>query len=98
MNGPLLLLTLGLVFAQFALPRRLAFVPLLIAACHTPYYATIGGQFSAVRLVLLAGLFRAVFAGLVDWHPRKPLDLLMAAWSAIALLSAFGHETGNPFT
>ncbi len=98
MNGPLLLLTLALVFAQFALPRRFAFVPLLIAACHTPYYATIGGQFSAVRLVLLAGLFRAFFTGLIDWHPRKPLDLLMAAWSAIALLSSLGHETGNPFT
>jgi hypothetical protein len=98
MNGPLLVLSLLLVFAQFALPRRLAFVPLLIAACHTPYYATIGGQFSAVRLVLLAGLIRATCTGLLDWHPRKPLDLLMAVWSGIALLSALGHETGNPLT
>lgn len=98
MNGLLLIFSVALVIAQFMLPRRYAFVPLLIAACHTPYYATIGGQFSAVRLVLLAGLFRAVFTGLIDWNPRKPLDLAMAVWSAIALLSALGHESGNPFT
>lgn len=98
MNPLLLILSTALVVAQFALPRRFAFVPLLIAACHTPYYATLGGQFSAVRLVLLAGLMRAAFTGFIDWHPRKPLDLLLAVWSAIALLSAFGHESGNPFT
>lgn len=98
MNALLLIFSFALVIAQFALPRRYAFLPLLVAACHTPYYATIGGQFSAVRLVLLAGLIRAGASGLIDWNPRKPLDLVMAIWSLIALLSALGHESGNPFT
>lgn len=97
MNALLFTFSVALVIAQFTLPRRLAFLPLLIAACHTPYYATLGGQFNAVRLVLFAGLMRASVSGLIDWNPRKPLDLIMAVWSGIALLSAFGHETGNPF-
>ncbi len=96
MNPLLLSITAALVVAQFALPRRLAFLPLLIATCHTPYSATLGGQFSAVRLVLVAGLMRATFGGLLSWNPRKPLDLLMVIWSGLALLSAVGHHVGTP--
>lgn len=98
MNALLLTFSFALVVAQFALPRRLAFLPLLIAACHTPYNVSLGGEFTAVRLVLLAGLFRATSGGLLRWSAREPLDLLIAAWSAFALFSAFGHTTGNPFT
>lgn len=97
MNPLLLTLSAGLVLAQFALPRRLAFLPLLVAACHTPYQSMLAGQFSAVRLVLIAGILRMLGSGLNRWTFRNPLDLLLLVWSSVALLSAFGHETGNPF-
>jgi hypothetical protein len=97
MNLWLLTLSAALVLAQFALPRRLAFLPLLVAACHTPYQSMLAGQFSAVRLVLIAGILRMLISGLNRWTLRNPLDLLMAIWSGVALLSTFGHETGNPF-
>jgi hypothetical protein len=97
MTGPLLAFSTLLVIAQFALPRRLAFLPLLIAACHAPYQAALGGNFTAVRLVIIAGLIRAVGAGVfrLSWSSR--LDRLLILWSVLALISAFGHETGTPF-
>jgi hypothetical protein len=97
MNPLLLMFSAALVAAQFMLPRRLAFLPLLIAACHTPYHVALLGQFTAVRLVLIAGIARALMSGLQRWTPTNRLDLLMAIWSGVALLSAVGHETGNPF-
>ena len=97
MNPLLLCFSLALIVAQFALPRRLAFLPLLIAACHTPYNVALGGQFTAVRLVLFAGLLRASTTGSVGWTTRNPLDVLLAVWSGLALLSSFGHDTGTPF-
>ncbi len=97
MNPLLLVLSAILVIAQFALPRRLAFLPLLIAACHTPYHAALADQFTAVRLVILAGLVRAGGTGQLNWSRQKPLDLVLAIWSVLALFSAIGHTTGNPF-
>lgn len=97
MNELLLGFSLVLVVAQCVLPLRFAFIPLLIAACHTPHHAALLGQFTAVRLVLMTGLFRAAMSGLLTWNPRQPLDIMIAAWSGFALLSAVGHSTGNPF-
>lgn len=92
-----LALTALLVVAQFALPRRWAFLPLLIAVCHTGNAAL--GDFTAPRLLILAGLARACATGSLRWNGRNPLDVLVALLSAFALLSSFAHEGGssNPF-
>ena len=70
MNGLLLTFSLGVVLAQMILPRRWAFVPLFVAACHAPYNVSFGGDLTALRLVLLVGLLRAGLTGLIDWSPK----------------------------
>ena len=98
MNGPLLVLCIVLLLLQLALPLRWAFVPLLLAACHTPHTADFGG-FTVARLVILVGLLRAAANGMVrfDWH--SSLDRLMMVFAAVALLSSIGHDAifSNPY-
>jgi hypothetical protein len=96
-NPLLLLLCVTLVGMQAGLSRRWAFLPLLIAACHTPYTPFMGGM-TVARLVILSGLLRGGVKGWLAWSPRNPLDLLVAAFAAIALASTAGHawEPYNP--
>jgi hypothetical protein len=53
-------MALGLVVAQFTLPRRFGFAPLLIAICHFQNVPVIevGGAFSAAKLVIVAEFAR----------------------------------------
>lgn len=97
MSPLLLVLCLALVVAQFRLSRHWAFLPLLIAACHTPYVPFMGGM-TVARVVILVGLVRAASNGWLSWSPRNRLDLLVAVFAAIALLSTIGHawEPYNP--
>lgn len=97
MSPLLLLLGLVLVVVQFRLPRHWAFLPLLIAACHTPYVPFMGGM-TVARVLILMGLIRAASNGWLSWSPRNRLDLLVAVFAAIALLSTLGHawEPYNP--
>lgn len=84
---------------QLVLPRRWAFVPLLLAACHTPYEAQIGG-FTVARFVIVAGLLRAAGSGMLSFNPREEsLDRWMALFVCVALLSAVGHkeQLSNPY-
>lgn len=76
---------------QSALPRRLAFLPLLIAACHTPYNPFLGGL-TVARVVIMVGLIRAVAKGWASWSPNNRLDLLMAVFVGVVLLSTVGHS------
>lgn len=84
---------------QAGLSRRWAFLPLLIAACHTPYTPFMGGM-TVARLVILSGLLRGGVKGWLAWSPRNPLDLLVAVFAVIALASTAGHEWEpyNPLT
>ena len=90
MNPVFIVFALALPVAQFALPRRLAFVPLLIAACHLADVQVMPGL-TVVRLVIIAGLLRALADGESGWSLRHPLDRLLVAWACWAILSAFGH-------
>jgi hypothetical protein len=96
------LLALALIAAQFALPRRLAFLPLLIAAAHFQIVPLIkaGAAFDTVKLVILAGLIRAMKERTFTWSSRQPLDVLVAAWAGWVLLSGFAHNPPdhNPIT
>ena len=53
-------MALGLVVAQFTLPRRFGVAPLLIAICHFQNVPVIevGGAFSAAKLVIVAEFAR----------------------------------------
>jgi hypothetical protein len=75
--------------------RRLAFLPLLIAACHTPYTPFLGGL-TVCRVVILIGLIRAATNGWLSWSARNRLDLLLAIFAIIALCSTLGHQWQTP--
>jgi hypothetical protein len=99
-NPLLVLFAIVLLVAQFVLPRRFAFVPLLIAACHLPNVPVVT-SITVVRLLVLTGLLRAAASGKLVWSVRHPLDRLLAFWACWAILSSFGHvakENYNPLT
>lgn len=102
MSPLFVVLALALLAAQFALPRRLAFLPLIIAAAHFQIVPLIeaGAAFDTVKLVILAGLIRAMRERTFTWSARQPLDLLVAAWSVWVILSGFAHNPPdhNPIT
>ena len=90
MNPLLLIITLALTGLQLGLSRKWAFLPLLIAACHTPYTPFLGG-FTAARVIILVGLLRAASKGWLKWNRDNPLDVLIIVFAAIALISTVGH-------
>jgi len=97
-----MVLATALVAAQFVLPRRFAFVPLLVAVCHFQGVPVIevGVAFSTCKLVIIAGLLRAARDQTVPWFTRQPLDLPFAIWAGWMILSGFAHhpEDHNPIT
>lgn len=99
MNPLLLIICLLLVVLQMSLSRRWAFLPLLVAACHTPYAPFLGGL-TVCRVVILSGLIRAAPNGWLSWSARNRLDLLVGIFAIIALCSTLGHQwqLGNPLT
>lgn len=99
MNPVLLTIGVALVSLQLIVPRRWAFLPLLIAACHTPYEAQISG-FTVARFVIVIGLLRAAGSGLLGFNPRaESLDRWMILFVCVALVSAVGHreQISNPY-
>lgn len=95
MNPLLLIFCTALAVLQVVVPRRWAFLPLLIAACHSPYIPFWGGM-TVCRVVLLVGLIRAGSNGWLTWSVRNRLDLMVGVFAAIALLSTMGH-TWDPY-
>jgi hypothetical protein len=91
LNPFLLLICLTLAALQLGLPRRWAFLPLLIAACHTPYTPFMGGL-TVARVVILTGLMRAGTKGWIGWTSRNPLDVLVVIFAVVAIISTLGHE------
>ena len=100
MSPILILFAVALVVAQLAVPRRFAFVPLLIAVCHLGN-APVLPSLTVVRLLVLVGLGQAFAGGKLDLSFRHPLDRLLLVWAGWAVLSSFGHvakENYNPLT
>ena len=91
------ILALVLVVTQFVLPRRLAFVPLVVAVCHFQNVPVLelGASFSVCKLVILAGLIRAANEGRFTWTSRVRLDVLVAAWAGWMFVSGFAHNPRN---
>ena len=96
------ILALVMIAGQFAVPRRFAFAPLLVAACTIPDMVVIdvGIALTVTKLIILAGLIRAAGSGALSWSSRNPLDVLFAAWACWAILSGFAHDPKdyNPIT
>src|ERR1041384_7094606 len=102
MSPLFLLFGLVLIVAQFAVPRCYAFAPLLIAVCHFQDVAVLqlGFSLSIFKLVILAGLIRAMREGQIAFSWRQPLDRLVAIWMGWAIFSCFFHSAKayNPMT
>ncbi len=86
-----------LLVAQLSVPHRYAFLPLVIAAFHLGNGELIG-QFTVVRMLIIAGLVRAAMTGRFKFSMSDALDRYMVAFCVIALLSSFFHESerGSP--
>ncbi len=96
------ILAFALVIAQFSLPKRLAFLPLILAVVHfqnVPVF-NVGVAFSATKLIVLAGLIRAKSEGRFVWSSNQKTDLWILIWAVFAVMSAFFHNPKfvNPFT
>ena len=77
------------------LPRRWAFLPLLLGVCYVPFYLglQLGAlNFTAVRLLVAVGVLRLVLRG--EWPPRPSpyLDRAIALFAAWLVLSGLFHE------
>jgi len=101
--NPLFLLFCGvLVVAQLALPRRLAFLPLLIVVCHLPNDPVIeaGVTFTPTKLIVLTGLLRAASEHRLRFSIRNPLDAVVSWWAAWVIFTGFFHHPvdSNPIT
>ena len=86
----MLIISLLLAGLQFCLPYRWAFVPLLVAACHTPY-VPFAGSFTVVRIVIIAAILRAWSGGFFKFSIGHPLDRLVVAFVMIVMLSGFAY-------
>ena len=91
MNELQLLLTIVLLILQFTLPKKWAFLPLLIAAFHTTQ-AQVIPYFSPVRILIVAGLFRFIVGGDFRWSARNPVDLIILFLGIIAIVTSFFHQ------
>jgi hypothetical protein len=86
----MLIFSLLLAGMQFCLPYRWAFLPLLIAACHTPY-VPFAGSFTVVRIVIIAGMLRAWSGGFLKIDAMHPIDRLVGLFVMIVMLSGFAY-------
>ena len=86
----MLIFSLLLAGMQFCLPYRWAFLPLLIAACHTPY-VPFAGSLTVVRIVIIAGFLRAWSGGFLKIDATHPIDRLVGLFVMIVMLSGFAY-------
>lgn len=87
-----------LIALQLFLPKRYAFAPIIIATLNLGNYE-IYGQFTPVRLIVLAGIFRIIVSGNFPIGFRSNLDKTFVLFAIIALLSApFHNPPHNPYT
>ena len=95
MNSLAIAILLALTAMIFMLPRQWAPLPLLAGAC----FMTLGsgielGPFHlmSIRLLVVAGMFRAIVRGERLTGGVNVLDQLMMVWAAWALLSSVFHD------
>ncbi|MGD7651638.1 MAG: O-antigen ligase family protein [Verrucomicrobiales bacterium] len=94
MNPVLIVACVVLAVIQLRISRDWAFLPLIIAVCHTPYTPFLAGL-TVTRVVLLVGIFRAVQEGCFRWSFKDTRDRLILLFAVVALISTFAHEWGR---
>ncbi|OUU96357.1 MAG: hypothetical protein CBC35_01430 [Planctomycetes bacterium TMED75] len=99
MSPIFLTVSIGLVIAQLAIPKKYAFLPILIAAYNLGNVEFFG-QFTTIRLIILVGILRALFSGqsIISW--KNPIDRLIILFGFFVMLAAPFHKeaTYNPYT
>lgn len=96
MNLTFISIAVILVLAQIFLPRRYAFAPLLISAFHVGTIEFLG-ELSLPRILVLAGLLRAVLTGNFRFSFSNVVDRCAVAFAVAALLTAGAHDTEHNF-
>ncbi|MBC2608245.1 hypothetical protein [Pelagicoccus albus] len=98
MSSTHILLTVLLIILQFVIPRKWAFLPLLIAGLHTSSLQVIP-SFSTARLIIFFGMARIILTGQLSWSRSNPIDKIMFFWGFVCILSSIGHDptSGNPW-
>jgi hypothetical protein len=99
MNALAIVLSLICAALMFRLPRRWAVLSLLLGACYLPtsQELEIGSlHFTAVRILVVAGLIRKVSQGERILGGINILDRMVILWGGWAVLSSFFHPIESP--
>jgi hypothetical protein len=86
---------LFLCIAQVLLPLRWAFLPLLVAACHSGN-ADLAPNLTPCRLVIITGLFRAAMAGRLTFRLQVLGDRLVLAFCLVSLATGLVPRADVP--
>lgn len=100
MSPVFILATLALIVAQLALPKKWAFLPLMIAVFHLGDRGLVS-EFTPARLVFLVGMMRAISNGSFSFSPgANRVDLYVLLFCVWALITAPFHTESefNPYT
>ena len=91
MSPQLVFVAVLLLIMQLFVPKKWAFVPILIAACHTSNVSVVG-DFTTIRIVILAGLLRAFFKNNLNFSLQNFFDRALLLFCLFILISAVGHD------
>lgn len=100
MNSIVLIICAFILFvAQITLPRKYAFLPLMIAGCHLGFGKIIG-DLTIVRLLIIVGMVRAWSSGISKEKVKSKLDYAFMFFCIWMILSSLGHNLKpfNPWT
>jgi len=78
-----LIITLGIGFLWFALPRRYAFVPMLVAGCYMSLGQVLilsGLHFNIIRILICFGMIRIFVRKELFSIKLNPIDKVFIAW------------------
>ncbi|ULA58168.1 MAG: conserved membrane protein of unknown function [Nitrospira sp.] len=95
-----LIITLGMGFIWFVLPRRYAFVPLLIAGCYMSLAQALiisGVHFNIIRILISLGILRIFVRKEMFSIRLNPIDKVFLAWlfSSAFISALFNGENIN---
>src|ERR1035437_3356873 len=86
------------VTLMFALPRRLAILPILATVCYMPLgqrMVIAGLHFTIVRLLIFVGLARVVVRGEARGLSLNRIDKLYLWWAVLSVILGFLSKPGS---
>lgn len=94
MNGPFVAISILLCLAQFFLPRKYGFLPLIIVGAHLSAIEILP-ELSPARLVIFIGLFRAFQRDHLNFSFSNPLDRAMVFFGLYLSFSGIFHTPSD---